>query len=178
VETLIAIGQAIGLGAACGLNALVPGLVAAVALAIDIPYLDTNVDDADHAAVIAALGVASGLGIALGHRIPVRALIALRTLAGGALAWVAGGDESIVVAVAGAAAALVVAIVAVRVTARAGRAGSPAIASGLAAAASFVGGALALVPVVGYLLAVAGLPLALRARRRDDERHAGLRILR
>jgi hypothetical protein len=178
VDTLIAIGQAVGLGAACGLNALVPGLVAAVALAVDIPYLDTDVDDADHAAVIAALGVTAGLGIAFSHRIPARALIALRTLAGGVLAWVAGGDEAMGVAVAGAAAALVVAIVAVRLTSRAGRAGSPAIASGLAGTGSLIAGALALVPVVGYLLAVAGVPLALRARSRDDERHAGLRILR
>ena len=178
MDTLIAIGQAVGLGAACGLNALVPGLVAAVALAIDIPYLDTEVGDADHAAAIAALGVAAGLGIAFSHRIPARALIALRTAAGGVLAWVAAGDEAIGVAIAGAAAAFVVAIVAVRLTSRAGRAGSPAIASGLAAAGSLVGSALALVPIVGYLLAVAGVPLALRARSRDDERHAGLRILR
>jgi hypothetical protein len=43
--------------------------------------------------------------------------------------------------------------------------------------ASLVGAALAFVPVVGYLEAVAVPALGARARRRTPERHAGLRSL-
>jgi hypothetical protein len=47
----------------------------------------------------------------------------------------------------------------------------------LLAGASLVGAALAFVPVVGYLEAIAVPALGLRARRRAPERHAGLRSL-
>jgi hypothetical protein len=47
----------------------------------------------------------------------------------------------------------------------------------LLAGASLVGAALAFVPVVGYLEALAVPVLGLRARRRAPERHAGLRSL-
>jgi hypothetical protein len=47
----------------------------------------------------------------------------------------------------------------------------------LIALASLVGAALAFVPVVGYLEAVAVPALGLRLRRRSPDRHAGLRSL-
>lgn len=47
----------------------------------------------------------------------------------------------------------------------------------LLGAAALVGAALAFVPVVGYLEAVAVPALGLRLRRRTPERHAGLRSL-
>jgi hypothetical protein len=47
----------------------------------------------------------------------------------------------------------------------------------LLALASLVGAALAFVPVIGYLEAVAVPALGLRLRRRAPERHAGLRSL-
>ena len=47
----------------------------------------------------------------------------------------------------------------------------------LLALASLIGAALAFVPVLGYLEAVAVLVLGLRLRRRAPDRHAGLRTL-
>jgi hypothetical protein len=47
----------------------------------------------------------------------------------------------------------------------------------LLAGASLVGAALAFVPVLGYLEAVAVLALGARLRRRAPDRHAGLRTL-
>jgi hypothetical protein len=47
----------------------------------------------------------------------------------------------------------------------------------LLAGAALVGAALAFVPVVGYLEAVAAPALGLRLRRRAPDRHAGLRTL-
>jgi len=47
----------------------------------------------------------------------------------------------------------------------------------LLAAAALVGAALAVIPVVGYLEAVAVPALGLRLRRRAPDRHAGLRTL-
>jgi hypothetical protein len=47
----------------------------------------------------------------------------------------------------------------------------------IVAAAAVVVGALALVPLVGYLEAVALPALGLRARRRAGDRYAGLRVL-
>jgi hypothetical protein len=47
----------------------------------------------------------------------------------------------------------------------------------LLSAVAIVGAALAFVPVLGYLEAIAVPVLGLRARRRAPERHAGLRSL-
>jgi hypothetical protein len=47
----------------------------------------------------------------------------------------------------------------------------------LLAAAALVGVALAFIPIVGYLEAVAVLALGARLRRRAPETHAGLRTL-
>jgi hypothetical protein len=57
---------------------------------------------------------------------------------------------------------------------RGGTRGGTATLLGLA---SLVGAALAFVPVVGYLEALAVPLLGARARRREPERHAGLRSL-
>lgn len=58
--------------------------------------------------------------------------------------------------------------------ARGGTRGGTAL---LVGAAALVLAALSFVPVLGYLLALALPVLGLRARRREGERHAGLRIL-
>jgi hypothetical protein len=47
----------------------------------------------------------------------------------------------------------------------------------IVAAAALVAAALAFVPIVGYVLAVALPALGLRTRSREPERHAGLRTL-
>jgi hypothetical protein len=57
------------------------------------------------------------------------------------------------------------------------RGGTRGGTAALLAAVALVGAALAFVPAVGYLEAVAVLALGLRLRRRAPERHAGLRSL-
>lgn len=57
------------------------------------------------------------------------------------------------------------------------RGGTRGGTAALLALASLVGAALAFVPVVGYLEAVAVPALGVRLRRRAPERHAGLRSL-
>jgi hypothetical protein len=57
---------------------------------------------------------------------------------------------------------------------RGGTRGGTAVLLGLVA---LVGAALAFVPVVGYLEALAVPALGLRLRRRSPDRHAGLRVL-
>jgi hypothetical protein len=57
------------------------------------------------------------------------------------------------------------------------RGGTRAGTAALVAGAAIVIGLLALVPVLGYLLALVPAAVGARLRRRRGERHAGLRIL-
>jgi hypothetical protein len=57
------------------------------------------------------------------------------------------------------------------------RGGTPAGTATLLGAVALVGAALAFIPIVGYLEAVAVLVLGARLRRRAPETHAGLRTL-
>ena len=60
----------------------------------------------------------------------------------------------------------------------AARAGSAAAAALLGAGAAAGWAVAGLVPFVGYLLLVVALVLVWRARRRGDDKYAGLRVLR
>src|SRR5581483_1452457 len=106
------------------------------------------------AVIAAAIGV--GIGLAVDAWQP-----------GGVGDWVAGGLG----ALAGALGAAVIVRGALR---RGGTKGGTALLVGLAAV---VAAALAFVPVVGYLEAVALPALAARLRRRSPDRYAGLRTL-
>ena len=65
-----------------------------------------------------------------------------------------------------------------RIAATAARAGSSGAASVLAAGGALMVAVLALIPFVGYALAVAAAFLAFRLGRPDGEKYAGLRVLR
>jgi hypothetical protein len=126
------------------------------------------------------IGVAAGVGAALG----VLALGVLRdvrfalplALAGGAVAgWLFDDWAAVIAGAVGATLGAVGASPTVRgALARGGTRGGTAA---LVAAAAVVIAALSFVPVLGYLLALALPVLGLRLRRRQGERHAGLRIL-
>jgi len=94
---------------------------------------------------------------------------------GAAVGWLIGGwHESLAGGIGGALGAGVVAPLVAGTLSRGGtRAGTAALVGG----ASLVLAALAFVPVVGYLEAVALPAVAARARRRRPERYAGLRSL-
>ena len=126
------------------------------------------------------IGVSLGLGIGIGGLLS--ALIAPRRwvavavlLVAAAIGYAVGGwHEAVAGGIGGALGAAVAAPLVAGTLDRGGTRGGTAALVGLA---SLVLAALAFVPVVGYLEAVALPALAARARRRRPERYAGLRSL-
>lgn len=127
-----------------------------------------------------ALGVGAGIGVlaaallgSLARGLAVAALAAA-AIGGGVGFLVENWDE----AVAGGAGGIVGSLGAVPVVAgalrRGGTRGGTALLVGVAGVAL---GALSLIPVAGYLVAVAVPALGARLRSRGGERYAGLRIL-
>lgn len=126
------------------------------------------------------IGVSAGLGgaigvLGLGVLRDVRLALPLAAAAAVAVGYVLGDWPGAIAGAVGAVLGAVGATPVVRGTlARGGtRAGTAAIV----AAVALVLGALAFVPVLGYLVALAIPTLGMRLRRRAGERYAGLRIL-
>jgi hypothetical protein len=130
------------------------------------------------------IGLSLGLGLGIGGLLsaliaPRRwAVVAVGVLAAAlaaGLGWAIGGwHEAVAGGIGG---ALGVAVVATLVTGTLDRGGTRAGTAALVGLASLVLAALALVPFVGYLEALALPAVAGRARRRRPERYAGLRSL-
>jgi hypothetical protein len=126
------------------------------------------------------IGILVGLGTAIGvagtgslRRIPLGAVVAAAiAVLVGLLVW---DWEQAVGGAVGAVCGAVGAGPLVSGTLR--RGGTRGGTATLLAAVALVGAALAFVPAVGYVEAVAVLALGLRLRRRAPERHAGLRSL-
>lgn len=165
MDLAITIGQGLGFGIACGLSTI----------ALLVPLFWPGID----ARALAALGAPGLVLAAVDVWLPQSLRMLLRVAAGAAacefwlhddLAW-AGIPI-------GAAGAAVTAVTAVPLAESAARAGSRAATALIAAVAALIVAAAALVPFVGYPLAVAAVFLALRSRRRGGERYQGLRILR
>lgn len=124
------------------------------------------------------IGVGAGI-IAAGLLAARRAGVATAALVGIAVGVIVGllignWDEILGGAVGGAAGALGTATIVQGALRRGGTRGGTAL---LVAAAGLGAAALALVPFVGYLEALALPGFAVRARRRGGERYAGLRTL-
>jgi hypothetical protein len=165
MDLAITIGQGLGFGVACGLSTI----------ALLVPLFWPGID----ARALGALGAPGLVLAAVDVWLPQSLRMLLRVAAGAAacefwlhddLAW-AGIPI-------GAAGAAVTAVTAVPLAESAARAGSRAATALIAAVAALIVAAAALVPFVGYPLAVAAVFLALRSRRRGGERYQGLRILR
>jgi hypothetical protein len=120
------------------------------------------------------LGLGTGLGVLLAGVLRVYAPLAAVPLAG-AVAWLLEDWKHALAAGIG---ALVGGLAASQLVAgalrRGGTRGGTALLVGAAGVAL---GAISLVPVVGYLVAVAVALAAVRARRAQPERYAGLRTL-
>ena len=136
------------------------------------------------------IGVSAGLGAAVGILIAAAVGAAVRVvlLVAGVAAVVAGalvgfgideyapgGWEDIVLGVVGAVLGLLVALLIVRGALR--RGGTRGGTGALVAGSAFVVAALAWIPAMGYLIAIALLVLAVRLRRSQPEQYAGLRTL-
>ena len=126
------------------------------------------------------VGILVGLGAALGvaatgalRRAPAALVVAVAAAVGiGFAVW--QWDEALGGAIGAVCGALGSAPLVSGTLRRGGTRGGTALLLGLAA---LVGAALAFVPVVGYLEAVAVPALGARLRRRAPDRHAGLRSL-
>jgi hypothetical protein len=136
------------------------------------------VDDWYEIGITVGLGVAAGVlfaGLLARRRFGVWAALAGALVAGAALGLVIESWSGLAGAVVGAAVGAVSAAMVARGALRRGAtSGGTAVLLGGAAA---VVALLALIPIVGYLLAVAVPALAVRRARREPERHAGLRSL-
>jgi hypothetical protein len=126
------------------------------------------------------IGILAGLGAAFGILaagiVPRLVVAAIGAVVAGAVLgyFVFGWPEAIAGAVGGVLGSLGATPVVSGALRRGGTRGGIALLVGLAA---LVAAALAFVPVVGYLEAVALPALGRRLRRREPERHAGLRTL-
>ena len=126
------------------------------------------------------IGVAAGLGAALGVLglgvlRDVRVALPLAVASGAALGWLLVEWGGVVAGAVGGVLGALGAIPTVRgALARGGTRAGTAL---LVAAAALVLAAISFVPVAGYLVALALPVLGVRLRRRQGERHAGLRIL-
>jgi hypothetical protein len=136
------------------------------------------------------IGVSAGLGAAVGILVAaavgagtrvVLVVASIAAVGAGALIgfgieeWQPGGWEDIVLGAVGALLALLTAALIVRGALR--RGGTRAGTGTLVAGSAFVVAALAWIPGVGYVIAVALPVLAVRLRRSQPERYAGLRTL-
>jgi hypothetical protein len=126
------------------------------------------------------IGVSAGLGaalgvLALGLLRDVRIALPLGVAAGAAAGWLLDGWAAAIAGAVGGVLGAVGATPTVRgALARGGTRGGTAVLVGAAALAL---AALSFVPVLGYVVALAVPVLGARSRRRQGERHAGLRIL-
>jgi hypothetical protein len=126
------------------------------------------------------IGLLAGLGAGVGvlaaglfPRLVAAALGAAAVAVGIGFAWF-DWDEAVAGAVGGVLGALGATIIVTGALRRGGTRGGTAVLVGLAA---IVTAGLAFVPALGYLEAVVLPALALRLRRREPERYAGLRTL-
>jgi hypothetical protein len=126
------------------------------------------------------IGVCAGLGAALGVLglgvlRDVRIALPLAVVAGAVVGWLLSDWAGAIAGGVGGVLGAFGATPTVRgALARGGTAGGTAV---LVGGAAVVLAALSFVPVLGYLVALALPVLGLRLRRRQGERHAGLRIL-
>jgi hypothetical protein len=126
------------------------------------------------------IGVCAGLGAALGVLglgvlRDVRIALPLAVVAGAVVGWLLSDWVGAIAGGVGGVLGAFGATPTVRgALARGGTAGGTAV---LVGGAAVVLAALSFVPVLGYLVALALPVLGLRLRRRQGERHAGLRIL-
>lgn len=178
MDLLIAIGQGAGLAVACGLAAVLPLGVLAIAAALGwAPGALAFASEATFAVATWAIGVAEAAARAV---LPVPIRIALSAAGGGAAFEVAAGDAlPFVGLVAGAAIGAGSAWTATRMADRAAAAGGTRWGvTAIVAAAGVAAAALAIVPVAGFVLVGVAIWSGVRLRREGRERYEGLRVLR
>jgi hypothetical protein len=177
MDLAIAIGQGIGLAVACGLVALLPLFVGSLGAVAGILPGALNVYD--EAAMVVGSLVAGGANAVAEPKIAGRLRIVLAAIAGALVCELAAGDEisygSLALgAVVGAGAGWI----ATRIVDPANASGPAAGVTLFVVLAGVVAAALALIPFAGYVLLVVAAWFGRRARKVQDRKYAGLRVLR
>ena len=178
MDLLVAISQGAGLAVACGLAALLP--LGVLAVAVLLGWAPGALSFADGTPFLAAAWVAGVLEAAARAVLPVPVRIALSGAGGAAAFEIAAGDQLpfaglVVGAAIGAGTAWTTTRMADRAVAGGGtRWGVTALVAG----AAIVVAALAIIPIVGFALVLVAIWAGLRTRREDQGRYAGLRVLR
>jgi hypothetical protein len=181
MELLIAIGQGLGLAAAAGLLATAP--LALTATAATEGWLEDPLAIASRSWLLAVTWAAVLVEVAVDSLWPgaqAGARLARRVVAGGlAFELAAGGEVPYIGLAIGAVVAAAAALVMRRIRSGAVKAGGDLRGTALVEdGAGLAASALAVVPVVGYVLAVAAAALLARLRRREGRKYEGLRVLR
>lgn len=178
MEIAIGISQGVGLAIACGLAAFLPfGILAIAALLGWAPGSLALVDDR---VVLAAAWAVGLVEAAVRLRLPIPIRMAISAVAGSAVFELAAGDVIPWIGVAlGAPLAAITAWAAGRLADGAVVGGGPIWGvTALMGAAAVVVAAIAIIPFVGFAFVPVVAWLALRTHRGDQERYAGLRVLK
>lgn len=178
MDILVALSQGAGLAVACGLAALLP--LGVLAVAVLLGWAPGSLDLADGTPFLVGAWVAGVVEAALRAVLPLPIRIALSGL-GGAAAFelAAGGEVPFAGLVAGAAIGAGTAWTATRMADRAVQGGgTPWGVAAILGAASIAVAAVAIIPFAGFLLVLVALYGGIRARKDDRERYAGLRVLK
>jgi hypothetical protein len=181
MDVLIALGQGLGLAAAAGLLASAP--LAAAATGAVLGWLRGPLGIADDGIVVAGAWVLVAAELAVdavwpGAQAGLR--LGRRVVAGGLAFELGAGDTIPYVGLAAGALVAAAAAIAMR-SLRAGAVKGGGDIRGTAMiedGAGIAGSAIAVVPIAGYVLAVAALGLLQRVRAREGRRYEGLRVLR
>jgi hypothetical protein len=177
MDLAIAIGQGVGLAVACGLVALLPLAVGSIGALAGLVPGALNVFD--EVALAIASTVAGAANAVLSPRVTGTLKIVLAAIAGGAVFELAAGDEVPYAGVAiGALLGAAAAWVASRIVDPAAAGGSAGGIAVIVAGAGLAAAAAALIPFVGYVLVLVAAWFGRRARRAQDRKYAGLRVLR
>jgi hypothetical protein len=177
MDLAIAIGQGVGLAVACGLVALLPLAVGSIAALAGLMPGALNVYD--EVALAVGSSVAGVANAVLSPRVTGTLKLALAGIAGAAVFELAAGDEVPFVGVAiGALLGIAAAWVASRIVDPAAAGGTAGGIAVIVAGTGLLAAAAALIPFVGYVLALVAAWFGRRARRAQDRKFAGLRVLR
>ena len=178
MEILISVSQGAGLAVACGLAAFLPlGILAVAALIGWVPGALTFASESTFLIAAWAAGVVEAAARAV---LPFPIRIALSGLGGAAAFEISAGDRlPFVGLVVGAAIGAGTAWITTRMVDRAIAAGGTRWGvTAIVAVASIVVAALAIIPIVGFLLVAVAIWFGIKSRKDDQSKFGGLRVLR
>jgi hypothetical protein len=177
MDVAIALGQGVGLAVACGLVALLPIAVGSLGAVAGI--LPGALNIYDETAMLVGSLVAGGANAVAEPKIAGRTRIVLAAIAGAVVCELAAGDEISYVSLAvGALVGGAAGWVATRIVDPANKSGPGAGVTLFVVLAGIVAAAIALIPFAGYVLLLVAAWFGRRARKVQDRKYAGLRVLR